>query len=93
MPHVRRRDASLVASRGKPPHRNWVPWFWKLLKPAERHHLRSVMRLSSSTRPRAPKPRALEGLSELKRIMPMPPGRIGQMREDLIQRVEPGEGE
>ena len=74
---------------------NWVPHFWKMLTPAERDHLRSVLSLSpnrsASASPKRPKPRALEGRAELKRIMPMPPGRIGQMREDLIERVEPEE--
>ncbi len=70
-----------------------VPWFWKWLTSTERRHLRSILRMSSGDRPRVPKPRALEGRSELGRIMKVPPGRIGQMREDLIQRVDPEEDE
>ena len=72
---------------------NRVPWFWKWLTSHERRHLRSILRLSPAARPRAAKPRTLEGRAELGRIMKAPPGRIGQMREDLIQRVEPEEGE
>ncbi len=34
----------------------------------------------------------LEGIRELERIMRMKPGRIGQLPEDLLLRVEPDEG-
>ena len=72
---------------------NGVPWFWKWLTSDERRHLRAVLRLSPDVRPRAAKPRALEGRAELGRIMKAPPGRIGQLKEELIQRVEPEEAE
>ena len=96
MPDVRREDVGLVASKGKPPHRNWVPLLWKILTPAERDHLRSLLRLSPNRTPSArpgAKARALEGRSELGRIMKMPPGRIGQLKEKLIERVAPETGE
>ena len=68
-----------------------VPWFWKWLTSGERRHLRSLFRLSSDARSRAAKPQALEGRAELGRIMRSPPGRIGQLKEELIQRVDPEE--
>lgn len=70
-----------------------VPWFWKWLTSTERRHLRAILRLSPDARPRAARPRALEGRAELGRIMKTPPGRIGQLKEELIQRVEPEEPE
>ena len=34
----------------------------------------------------------LEGLAELGRIMRLPPGRLEQMKREMIDRVEPEEG-
>lgn len=78
-----------------PPDRSW--WFvWDMLSDSEKRQMRQIAGFAADWQPDSQRAltrkQRLEGLDELKRIMPMPPGRIGQMREDLIERVDP-EGE
>jgi hypothetical protein len=78
--------------------------FWDVLDEHERRAMRRagdrpddwepprppVTRRSSSTPiTRMVRAEVLEGLEELARIMRMPPGRIAQLKESLIERVEP----
>ena len=75
-----------------PPEHHYSPIYW-LLQPAEQAALRAAWGLTDAWKPPPPEPvsreRVLEGLRELERLMKLPPGRIAQLREDLIERVDP----
>lgn len=80
------------------PHPGWAPPIWTLLSPEQRAALRHRFGLPRDWRPpHEPEPplveRRLEGLDELARIMKWPPGRLGQLKQSLIDRVEPEAGE
>ena len=69
---------------------------WDILAADEKRALLRVGGLPQDYRPVIDAPptrrQRLEGIAELDRIMRQRPGRIGQLREDLLLRVEPDEG-
>lgn len=86
-----------MAHRGKPPppERNWAPPLWFLLSPEERKAMRRTFGLPDRWAP-PPEPsvtleQRIERLDELGRIMQMPPGRIAQWKQELIDRNQPEE--
>ena len=85
-------------SRGKPvpPEHHYSPIYW-LLKPTEQTAFRAAWGLTDAWEPPPQEPvsreRVLEGLDELARIMRWKPGYVGQLKEELINRVEREEGE
>lgn len=70
---------------------------WDILSADERRALLRMGRLPPDYRPVIETPptrqQRLEGIEELDRIMRLRPGRIGQLREDLLLRVEPDKGD
>ena len=88
-----------MSRKGKaiPPHHGWAPPLWEVLTPTERDAMRLAFGLpegwAPGIAPRATLDQRLERLEELGRIMKMPPGRIAQWKEQLIDRVDPVEGE
>ena len=88
-----------MTSKGEPIPlgRGWAPPLWEVLSPDERDAMRLAFGLpagwSPPAEPQVTLDQRLEQLEELGRIMKMPPNRIGQWKEDLIQRVEPEEPE
>ena len=69
---------------------------WDILEPDEQRALLRIGNLPPDYRPvietKPTRRQRLEGIEELDRIMRQRPGRIGQLREDLLLRVEPDEG-
>lgn len=80
-----------------PPERNLAPPLWHILTPQEQDAIRVRFGLANGWKPPAepdqPLEKRLESLPELARVMRMKPGRIGQLKEELIQRVDRPEGE
>ena len=82
--------------RGRPvPFERALVPLWDILSLDERAALLQVGGLPHDYRPvidRKPSRRQrLEGIRELDRIMRLRPGMLGQLREDLLLRVEPDE--
>ena len=87
-----------MARKGKPipPERNYTAIYW-CLTPDEQKAYRAAWRLTDEWQPpileMVSRPRALEKLRELERIMKMKPRALEQWPEERIQRVDPVEGE
>ena len=65
---------------------------WDLLSDMEKQQMRLIGGFAPDWGPGSQpltRKQRLEGLEELKRIMPMEPGRISQWRQELIDSVEP----
>lgn len=82
--------------RGRPvPFERALVPLWDILSLDERAALLQVGGLPRDYRPvtdhKPSRRQRLEGIRELDRIMRQRPGRIGQLREDLLLRVEPDE--
>lgn len=86
-----------MARNPKPQIKRALVPLWDILSLDERRALLQVGGLPRDYRPvidQAPSRRQrLEGIRELERIMRLRPGRIGQLPEDLLLRVEPDEAE
>ena len=86
-----------MARNPKPRLERSLVVLWDILRLDEKRALLRVGGLPADYRPvidQAPSRRQrLEGIRELERIMKQRPGRIGQLPEDLLLRVEPDEAE
>ena len=87
--------AVLMARNPKPRLERALVPIWDILSADERRALLRMGDLPRDYRPVIDRPpsrqQRLEGIRELDRIMRQKPGRIGQLREDLLLRVEPDE--
>ena len=85
-----------MARNPKPQLERALVPLWDILSLDERSALLRVGGLPRDYRPVIDQPpnrrQRLEGIRELDRIMRQRPGRIGQLPEDLLLRVEPDEG-
>ena len=85
-----------MARNPKPRLERSLVVLWDILRLDEKRALLRVGGLPADYRPvidRMPTRRQrLEGIAEIDRIMRQKPGLVGQLREDLLLRVEPDEG-
>ena len=85
-----------MARNPKPQIERALVPLWDILSLDEKRALLRVGGLPDGYRPVVDAPptrrQRLEGIRELERIMKQRPGRIGQLPEDLLLRVEPDEG-
>ena len=86
-----------MARNPKPQLERALVPLWDILRLDEKRALLRVGGLPADYRPVIDRPpsrrQRLEGIRELERIMRQRPGRIGQLPEDLLLRVEPDEAE
>ena len=85
-----------MARNPKPQLERALVPLWDILRLDEKRALLQFGGLPPDYRPVIDQPptrrQRLEGIREIDRIMRQKPGLVGQLREDLLLRVEPDEG-